>query len=192
VCAITVIKITVSVKIGMRTGLRMTRDEMVDIIDEQNNVLYQTTKHQAHTHGLLHRTVISLIKDSSGRWALVRQASDRQDAGQFVLPVGGHTRAGETEVACLQREAEEETGLIGFDYELVGRTIYQRHTLGRNENHFFTLFEIESEEELILNEESVEYQRFSDSEIQQNLRDNPQLFGDSFHFFIKEFYPSLL
>lgn len=70
----------------------MSQQERVDIVDEQDNVLYQTTKQEAHKKGLLHRTVISEVKDSKGRWILVKQSSDRQDAGQYVSPVGGHIK----------------------------------------------------------------------------------------------------
>ncbi|MEK7510012.1 MAG: hypothetical protein AAB567_00430 [Patescibacteria group bacterium] len=36
-----------------------TSMEMVDIVDENDNILSQTTKKEAHEKGLLHRTVIS-------------------------------------------------------------------------------------------------------------------------------------
>ena len=170
----------------------MSQHEVVDIVDQQNAVLYQTTKEEAHAKGLLHRTVIAVIKDSSGKWPLVRQAADRQDAGQFVLPVGGHVQAGETEEAALRRETVEETGLTEFDCRLIGNVIYQRHVLNRDENHYFSLFEIDSDESLVLGDEAVEYRRFSEIEIQQILLTNPEIFGDSFHFHVQEFYPRLL
>ncbi len=89
-------------------------DEIVDVVNENNKVLYQITKTEAHQKGLLHRTVIAEIKDTKGRWTLVKQASDRQDAGQYVSPVGGHARAGETEEETLKRGAFEEAGLKNF------------------------------------------------------------------------------
>lgn len=42
----------------------MDTHEPVDIVDEHNKILYSTTKHQAHTHGLLHRTVIGTVRDT--------------------------------------------------------------------------------------------------------------------------------
>lgn len=88
--------------------------EMVDIINQQNEVLYQTSKEEAHQKGLLHRCIIAEVIDSKGNWTLVKQASDRQDADQYVSPVGGHIKAGESETEALAREALEEMGLTSF------------------------------------------------------------------------------
>jgi len=46
----------------------MSQDEVVDIVDENDKVLYQVSKKVAHDKGLLHRCVVSEIKDSQGRW----------------------------------------------------------------------------------------------------------------------------
>lgn len=83
-------------------------DELVDIVDDACAVLYSVTKTEAHQKGLLHRTVIGEVRDSKGNWLLVQQSADRQDAGQFVSPVGGHVRAGESDEDALRREAMED------------------------------------------------------------------------------------
>jgi isopentenyl-diphosphate delta-isomerase len=89
--------------------------ELVDIVDENNIVIRQMSKSQAHQQGLLHRTVISEIINSKGQWLLVKQAGDKQDPGQYVSPVGGHIKAGEAELEALAREAHEETGITDID-----------------------------------------------------------------------------
>lgn len=169
-----------------------TPHEPIDVVDEQNKILYQTTKADAHAKGLLHRTVIAGVRDSHGRWTLVKQAADRQDAGQLVSPVGGHARAGETEEDALRREALEEIGLAEFDFVLKGRTIFQREVLGRNENHYFVMYEILTDEPLNLGDEAVDQETFSESELKRALRDKPARFGDAYHFIVREFYPHLL
>lgn len=80
--------------------------EIVDIVNSQDIVIGQSSKDECHQQGMLHRTIIAELIDSQGNWILVEQASDRQDAGQYVSPVGGHIRAGETELAALKREAD--------------------------------------------------------------------------------------
>lgn len=166
-------------------------EEIVDIVDENNNILYQVTKQEAHQKGLLHRTVISEIYDSQGRWVLVKQASDRQDAGQWVSPVGGHARTGETEEDALKRETQEETGLKDFDFKLKGRIIYNREVLGRKENHYFVLFEIHSDVPITLNEESVEFKAFTKDELKLEIKEHSERFGAAFHAIIDKFYPEL-
>jgi len=102
---------------------------------------------------------------------LVKQSSSRQDAGQYVSPIGGHVKAGEAIENALKREA---------------------FVLNRQENHFFVQFEISSDEDLKLNHESVEYRKFTSDQLNRELKQNPKLFGDSFHFVAKTSYPELL
>jgi len=166
--------------------------EEVDIIDENNNVIGKTTKQEAHQRGLLHRCVISEIKDKSGKWLMVKQSSKRQDAGQYVSPVGGHVGAGETIEDALKREAFEETGLKDFKFKYLDQKVYDRFVIGRQENHLFILFEIYSSEKLKLNHESTSYASFTDDELKSELKNHPEKFGDAFHFVVKNFFPYLL
>ena len=171
----------------------MTQEELVDIVDENGNFIKVVIKSLAHKEGLLHKTVISQLIDTKGRWVLVKQSAGRQDAGQYVSPIGGHVTAGETEIDALKREAEEEVGLKGdFKYELVGRKIFNRYVIGRQENHFFIQYNIYSNIEPVLNDESDSYKYFTEDELKKELKENPKLFGDAFLFVIKEFFPNLL
>lgn len=90
-------------------------DEVVDIIDEQMQVVQQALKVEAHKNGSLHKTVIGYLRYGDD-WTLVRQAADRQDAGQLVAPVGGHVQASESDIDALLRESEEEIGTRNITY----------------------------------------------------------------------------
>ncbi len=171
----------------------MNPDELVDIVDEKGNFIEIVSKKEAHEKGLLHKTVISQIIDSKGRWLLVKQSKDKQDAGQYVQPIGGHVTAGETEVDALKREAEEEVGLTGnFKYEFIGRKIFNRYVIGRQENHFFIQYKTHSDAEPIINHESESYKYFTEEELKTELKENPKSFGDAFHFVVREFFHQLL
>ena len=163
--------------------------ELVDIIDEQKNHLYVVSKEEAHIKGLLHKIIIAEIIDSKGNKILVKQASDRQDPGQYVSPVGGHIQAGEDELSALKRESLEEVGIEPVKYKKIGEAIYRRKVLNRDENHMFILYEIYSDQSLSLNHESVSYKKFTDIEIQSNILTNEM--GDAFRFVIKKFYPRI-
>lgn len=167
-------------------------DELVDIINEQNEVIGQMMKTEAHVTGALHRTVISQIIGSDGRWTLVIQASDRQDAGRLVSPVGGHVMAGESADQALCREAMEETGISVNDYKKIGNARFNRDVLGRSENHLFLCYEIYTDQELLHNHESVGIECFSKQELHQAYQLDRSRFGDAFHFVVAQFYPELL
>lgn len=119
----------------------MNPEEPVDIVDEEDRVLYACSKGEAHEKGLLHRTVIAELINSRGEWTLVKQAPDRQDPGQYVSPMGGHVRAGETLEGALAREVEEELGIAVTSRRFVGKTIYRRHVREKDENHYFIVCE---------------------------------------------------
>ena len=166
-------------------------EEQVDVVDELGNIVSAIPKSVAHKHGLLHKTVIAELINSHGEFCFVRQASDKQDAGQFVSPVGGHVSAGETDDEALIRECQEECGLTPTDYKLIGTTIYNREVVGRKENHFFVVYEIYTDESPILNHESVEFKRFTKEDIKSLVQSNPAYFGDAWHHVFKSFYPAI-
>lgn len=167
-------------------------EEQVDVVDNTGAVLYSTTKAETHQKGLLHKTVIAELISPTGEMTLVRQSPHKQDAGQYVSPVGGHVGAGETDEQALRREAKEEVGLEGFEFSLKGKAIYDRKVLGRHENHYFIVYEIYTDEKPTLNDESVSYKRFTRDKLKLMLQKEPHTFGAAFHFVVKIFYPELL
>jgi 8-oxo-dGTP pyrophosphatase MutT (NUDIX family) len=159
----------------------------------QDDELFCTVlKSEAHQKGLLHRCVIAGVKTPDGRIMMIRQASDRQDAGQYVFPVGGHVKSGESLDEALFREAEEEMNFKKFNYQLLGKIIYYRKVLGRIENHYFYFYEIVTEEQPLLGPEADDFVYLSEKEFIQTLKEKPEYFGQSGHFAIKNFYPQFL
>jgi len=170
----------------------MPNDERVDIIDENENIIGTVTKSEAHARGLLHKTVIAEVIDSQGRWLLVKQSNGRQDAGQYVSPVGGHVAAGEAVEEALRREAFEEVGLEGgLRHEFCGKAIFNRKVLGRQENHYFIVYKIYSDAEPKLNYESVGYRYFTPEEMHAELKLHPEIFGDAFHFVVENIFAEI-
>jgi inosine/xanthosine triphosphatase len=162
-------------------------DELVDIVDDVNNIQYSTAKQKAHEDGLLHRIVIGAIQTTDGRICLIKQSEDRQDAGQYVCPVGGHVQSGELEEDALIREAVEEIGIKDFKFKLLGRKVFQRNILGRNENHFFIIFQITYDGELNLGDEADDYEYFTKDQLADELIQTPKKFGAAFKFVYENF-----
>lgn len=167
-------------------------DELVDVVDANDIVTGFATKKVAHKKGLLHRTVGAVLVDTRNRWLFVKQSSDRQDAGQYVHPVGGHVQRGESEEKAIVRETKEEIGIEIPKIELIGKAIFDRIVIGRHENHLYVLYEIVSDEKPTINHESESFRYFTVSKLKEELKKHPEHFGGAFHFVVKTFYPYLL
>lgn len=156
-------------------------EELVDIIDAKGRFISTVPKARAHQKGLLHRVVIGLLKNSRGEYCFVRQSASRQDAGQFVSPIGGHVASGETLEDALIRESQEEVGIGPVKYHFVTKTIFNREVIGRKENHLFFIYIIETDQNPVLNHESVEYKWFNARDIKQALASKDPAFGGAWH-----------
>ncbi|HEU4913901.1 MAG TPA: NUDIX hydrolase [Candidatus Saccharimonadales bacterium] len=167
-------------------------EEIVDIVGLDCSILSCVPKSEAHQKGLLHRTVIGEVRRPNGDWVLVKQSSDRQDAGQYVSPVGGHAKAGESNEDALAREALEEIGLTGLASEFVGRFVFERQVLGRHENHYFIVYRIITDQNLLLGDEAVSYETFSEENLRRLIAEKPDMFGEAFFALLRQFYPHLL
>lgn len=161
--------------------------ELVDIVTPGGQHVRSTTKQQAHAAGLLHPCVIGVVRTADGARVLVRQNTHKQDAGQYVNPVGGHVQAGESLESALKREALEEIGWTAFTFDHIGSIVYDREILGHRENHLFHVYQINSDEPFIINDESVEVREFPAADYAALLRDEPHLFGAPHHFVERAF-----
>ncbi len=141
---------------------------------------------------MLHKCVIAEIINSRGEFVLVKQADDRQDPGQFVSPVGGHVRSGETDEDALRRESLEEVGYRKFEFKFKERIIFNRPARGKIENHFFLLYEIYSDDLPILGAEAVDFATFSKEKIKEFYYSKPEVFGDAFKFLLNTAYKNLI
>ena len=164
------------------------KDEMVDVVDENNKTLYKTSKKEAHDKGLLHRCVISEIINLKDEWLLFVPSEHKQDKHQYVSPIGGHVQAGESLEDALKREAFEEVGLEDYKFKFIGRGIYNRFVIGRRENHYFNLFEIYSDDKVVLSDETKDFKYFTKEEIKRLMKTDPKIFGGAFHFVYKNIY----
>jgi len=166
--------------------------EMVDVVDKNLNILYQISKAEAHEKGLLHKCVIAEVVNSKDQLMLIKPYSYKQDPGQYVSPVGGHVTADEADEEALKREVKEEIGMSNFTYKLKGKAIFNRHVLGRHENHYFIVYEIFTDEKPQLGDEAESYKFFTNADLKKEIKNNRNNFGDSYFFVVNNFYKNLL
>jgi len=88
-------------------------DEVFDLVDEQDRVIGQVRRGDAHRNpALLHRSVQTLVFDSRGR-VLLQLRSKWKDLfpGYYCASASGHVITGDTYQATAERELEEELGV---------------------------------------------------------------------------------
>jgi isopentenyldiphosphate isomerase len=100
-------------------------EELVDIVDEDDNVLYQCTRKEMRAQVLRHRAVFIAVVNSAGE-LLIHQRSAMKDLwpSWWDLAVGGVVSAGESYDAAALRELDEEVGVTGVPLVELGVGTY--------------------------------------------------------------------
>jgi len=94
---------------------RLSADEVIDIVDEDDNVTGTTPRALAYARGLRHRCSFVLVRDAEDR-IFVHRRTDRKliFPSLYDMFVGGVLGAGEGYDEAALREAEEELGVSGL------------------------------------------------------------------------------
>jgi isopentenyldiphosphate isomerase len=111
--------------------------ELVDVVDEDDRVLGQTTRAQMRRDNLLHRVAAVLCLDSSGR-IYVHQRTAHKDlfASLYDMFAAGTVLAGESYAQTASRELAEELGIVGPTPEFLFHARYDG-ALTRSHTHVF-------------------------------------------------------
>jgi isopentenyl-diphosphate delta-isomerase len=85
--------------------------EQVILVNEQDEVVGQMEKMEAHLKGILHRAFSVFIFNSKGEMLLQQRALDKyHSAGLWTNACCSHPRPGEGNVEAAQRRLKEELG----------------------------------------------------------------------------------
>ncbi|MEI8322588.1 MAG: NUDIX domain-containing protein [Actinomycetes bacterium] len=100
-------------------------EELVDIVDHDDNVLYQCTRKEMRTQVLHHRAVFIAVINSAGE-LLIHLRSEMKDLwpSWWDIAVGGVVSAGESYDAAALRELDEEVGITGVPLVELGVGTY--------------------------------------------------------------------
>lgn len=113
----------------------------VVLIDENDNVIGEMPKKEAHQKGLPHRVSVIYLLNDKGE-ILVQKRSD----GRLDHSSAGHVDAGETYLQAAQREVEEELGVKNVELEEVGKIFNDEiePSTGHHIRHQDTIFKVKA------------------------------------------------
>jgi isopentenyldiphosphate isomerase len=163
-------------------------EEMVDVVNESDTVVDQVLKSVAHTNGLLHRTVIGILRDSAGKFVLVRLHAHKQDAGLLTNSIGGHVQSGESVEDALSREIREEIGITRFSSKALGKFIFNREILGKKENHYFVVYEVYSDDTPAVSDEVSSFEYLTEGDLRRSVN----LISPTLRAVLSHFYSYIL
>lgn len=91
--------------------------EWVDIVDENNNVIAQSSRAQMRAETLRHRATYIVVHDGMGK-ILVQLRTQTKDfmPGMLDATAGGVVQSGEVLLESARREAEEELGIADVPF----------------------------------------------------------------------------
>ncbi len=87
-------------------------EEMFDVVDQDDKVLFQSPRSVVHANHWLHRAVHIFVFNSRGELLIHRRSATKDEAPlKCTSSASGHLAAGEDYATAATRELEEELGL---------------------------------------------------------------------------------
>jgi 8-oxo-dGTP pyrophosphatase MutT (NUDIX family) len=116
------------------------KDELLDIIDEDNRVIGQASKSAVHRQGLRHRVGAVLLRREDGKYLIPTASGIKAEAGRLYHSAAGHVLSGESCEACAKRELLEETGVLATTLEYLGTYWFEKDYPTRKERERFEVY----------------------------------------------------
>jgi isopentenyl-diphosphate delta-isomerase len=122
----------------------------VILVDNNDNVLGETSREKAHQEGLLHRVAVTYVVNDKKEILVNERAKD----GHLDHSSAGHVDVGESYLEAAKRELEEELGISGIELVDIGSTQAQDISETFNSRHMFRVY-ICKEAPIKINEDEV-------------------------------------
>lgn len=93
-------------------------EELFDVVNERDEVLYSLSRSAVHRQQLLHRAVHVFVLDSRGCMLIHQRSPTKEEfPNVWTSSCSGHVSAGETYDQTAPRELQEELGITGVRLE---------------------------------------------------------------------------
>jgi isopentenyl-diphosphate delta-isomerase len=92
---------------------KVTNDELLDLVNEQDDVIGSVWKSEAHQNPkLIHREIAIAVFNDRGEVLLQQRSLNKVNGpGMWIVSASGHVGKSEEPAKAAQRELEEEVGL---------------------------------------------------------------------------------
>lgn len=137
-------------------------NEKVILVDENDEVIGEMEKLQAHQVGALHRAFSVFVLNSKGEMLMQRRALTKyHSGGLWTNTCCSHPRPGEETLAAANRRLKEEMGME-LELKEIGAFIYKTSEKsagfenGLTEHEFDHVFTAISDKDPMINKEEVE------------------------------------
>jgi isopentenyl-diphosphate Delta-isomerase len=153
----------------------LPKDEVVDLVDESDSVIGESTLGECLENGLLHRAVAVLVIRGDGRYLLqIRSSRDAWHPGLWTISSTGHVGKGETYQDAAQRELFEELGIRDNLAYVKKYLLPPISGAGIIEHEWVCLFTSRTDQTCKVDPDEVEGVReMSDSELRKLIADGP-------------------
>lgn len=156
--------------------------EKVILVDEQDNILGEMEKMEAHEKGLLHRAFSVFVFNNSNQLLLQRRALNKyHSGGLWTNTCCSHPRKGEKLIDAGMRRLQEEMGFTTSLKEQFSFIYYAKLDQGLIEHELDHVLFGRFNELTAFNTEEVMDAKFVElKELEENIIANPQLYTEWF------------
>ena len=164
-------------------------EEMFDVVDQDDRVLFQATRSTVHANRWLHRAVHIFVFNSRGELLVHRRSATKDEAPlKLTSSASGHLSAGEDYATAAIRELNEELGLVA-DVEFLG--IFPANGIETSFEHSGLYRTITDETPIFDPEEILSGEYYPLATIEQMVANFPDdfthCFRSLFHWYLQRF-----
>ena len=153
------------------------QEELLEVVNANGEVIRILPRSEIHGNpSLIHRVVHVLMFNKKGELLLQKRSMNKDVApGKWDTSVGGHVNPGETLDKAVQREMEEELGIISSDLKF----LYSYMHSNPYETELVYTYSCSYDGEIFFNRDEIdEVKTWSKEEIKKNIGN--KIFSDNF------------
>lgn len=159
------------------------QEDIFDIVDENDKVVGQATRSEAHAKGLRHRAVHVLVFNAEGEVFMQKRSKSKDTwPGAWDSSCSGHVDAGEDYLEAALRELDEE---LGYKPENELEFLFKLLPGDDTGQEFINVYRVKGEGPFRLNHDEIEIGEWMNiPNLLERIEFTPQRFSSAFRLVI--------